>query len=226
MQVTYFGHSCFQVESAGTKILFDPFIRPNPLASSVKFNEIKPDVVAISHGHADHIMDAEDIIKASNATFFTNWEIVNWLQAKGCEKGHPMNTGGSVKANWGKISLTPALHSSSFPDGGYAGSANGIVITFPEKTFYFAGDTDLFSDMTLIADKYKPEFSFLPIGDNFTMDAESAAAAARLLGTSTVVGMHFDTFPYIKIDHEKTRNIFSKKGIDLILPVIGETFTL
>jgi L-ascorbate metabolism protein UlaG (beta-lactamase superfamily) len=226
MHITYFGHSCFQIESSGAKILFDPFIRPNPLASSIIFDEIKPNVVAISHGHMDHIADAEDIIKSSGAAFFSNWEIVSWLEAKGCKNGHPLNTGGSTTTAWGKISLTPALHSSSFPDGGYAGNPNGIVVKLGNQTCYFAGDTDLFSDMSLISEKHRPDFSFLPIGDNFTMDAESAANAARLLGTSTVIGMHYDTFPYIKIDHEKTREIFRRKGVDLILPEIGVGFDL
>lgn len=226
MLITNFGHSCFQIEHNGTKILFDPFIRPNDLASEVDFSSIKPNVVAISHGHSDHIADAEDVIRQSNAAFFCNWEIYNWLTNKGLKNGHPMNSGGSKQCDWGKISLTPALHSSSLPDGSYGGSANGICIEIADKSIYFAGDTDLFSDMKLIARKRKPQLAFLPIGDNFTMDAESAVEAAKLLNVKRVIGMHYDTFPYIVIDHDKAKQLFQSAGIELILMKIGETISI
>lgn len=225
MLITNFGHSCFQIEHNGTKILFDPFIRPNELASAIDFSSIRPDVVAISHGHSDHIADAEDVIRQSKAAFFCNWEIYTWLTNKGLTNGHPMNTGGSKQCDWGKISLTPALHSSSLPDGSYGGSANGICIEIADKSIYFAGDTDLFGDMSLIARKRKPQLAFLPIGDNFTMDAESAVEAAKLLNVRRVIGMHYDTFPYILIDHEKAKQIFQLAGIELILMKIGETIS-
>jgi L-ascorbate metabolism protein UlaG (beta-lactamase superfamily) len=226
MYITYFGHSCFQIENEGTKILFDPFIRPNALASHIDIEKINPDVVTISHGHSDHIADAEEIIRRSGAKFFTNFEIYSWLSSKGLDNGHPMNTGGSVKLDWGKLSLTPALHSSSLPDGSYGGSANGIHIQFSDINIYFAGDTDLFSDMRLIKEKYNPNVAFLPIGDNFTMDIYSAAQAAEILGTSKVIGMHYNTFPYIIIDMEEALEAFNKRGVELILMEIGSTINI
>ncbi|MEX1189589.1 MAG: metal-dependent hydrolase [Bacteroidia bacterium] len=226
MDITYFGHSCFQINSKGTKILFDPFIRPNPLASKIQVETILPDIVIISHGHGDHIADAEEIIKRSSAKFFTNYEIYTWLSNKGLKNGHSMNTGGSVKFDWGKLSLTPAWHSSSLPDGSYGGSANGIHLQLPEANVYFAGDTDLFSDMKLIRERYNPTISFLPIGDNFTMDCRSAAIAAEYLGTKKVIGMHFDTFPPIEIDKSEAFQLFKEKGIELILIEIGATISI
>lgn len=226
MHITNYGHSCFQIESNGTKILFDPFIRPNEKASNIDISKINPDVVAISHGHFDHIADAEEIIRQSGASFFANWEIYTWLSNKGLTGGHPMNSGGSKQCEWGKISLTPAVHSSSLPDGSYGGNANGITIEFGDECVYFAGDTDLFSDMALIARKRKPTLAFLPIGDNFTMDAESAVEAAKLVQVKTVIGMHYDTFPYIVIDHQKSIQLFKNAGIELILMNIGETISI
>lgn len=226
MNITYFGHSCFEIESSHAKILFDPFIRPNELASSIDVKKIMPDVVLISHGHSDHIADAEEIIKQSKAKFYSNYEIYSWLSNKGLENGHPMNTGGSKVENWGKVSLTPALHSSSLPDGTYGGSANGFHLQLQEMNIYYAGDTALFSDMRLIKERYQPELAFLPIGDNFTMDAKDAATAAQFLGVKTVIGMHFDTFPYIVIDKHAAADAFSNKGIKLIIPEIGKTVVL
>jgi L-ascorbate metabolism protein UlaG (beta-lactamase superfamily) len=226
MLITNYGHSCFQIEINGTKILFDPFIRPNEKASSIDISKIHPDIVAISHGHNDHIADAEEIISQSGASFFCNWEIYNWLTNKGLKGGHPMNTGGSKTCDWGKISLTPAIHSSSLPDGSYGGSANGICIEIGVNSIYFAGDTDLFSDMQLIARKRKPSIAFLPIGDNFTMDAESAVEAAKLLNVKRVIGMHYDTFPYIVIDHQKSIELFKDAGLELTLMTIGETISI
>lgn len=223
MHITYFGHSCFQIEDKGTKILIDPFIRPNPNASSIDYSAIHPDVVLISHGHGDHIADAEDIIRRTGAKFYANYEIYSWLSAKGLESGHPMNTGGSVQHAAHRVHLTPALHSSSLPDGSYGGCAQGIIIQSEETSIYFAGDTDLFSDMSLIGRRYKPQIGLLPIGDNFTMDAETAAEAAELIGLKRVIGMHYDTFPYIKIDHAKAKSYFEAKGIELILMELGET---
>lgn len=226
MNITYLGHSCFEIESSHAKILFDPFIRPNELASAIDFKNIMPNVVLISHGHSDHIADAEEIIRQSNAKFYANYEVYSWLTNKDLPHGHPMNTGGSKVENWGKVSLTPALHSSSLPDGTYGGSANGFHLQLPEMNIYYAGDTDLFSDMKLIKERYNPEIAFLPIGDNFTMDAKDAATAAEYLGVKTVIGMHFDTFPYIVIDKYTAKAAFDKKGIKLIIPEIGKTIVL
>lgn len=221
MKITYYGHSCFGVETADTKILFDPFITPNPLAGDIDINTIEADYILISHGHEDHIADAEAIAKRTGATVVANFEVIAWLGSKGVEKGHPMNTGGKWKFDFGQVQLVPALHSSSMPDGSYGGSANGFVVQIEDKTFYYAGDTALFSDMKLIGESYTIDFAFLPIGNNFTMDVYDACRAAEFLNTRQVVGMHYDTFPYVKIDHAEAEKAADTNNLNLHLIEVG-----
>jgi len=223
MNITYFGHSCFQVEISGAKILFDPFIKPNPLARNIDIQTIHPDYILLSHGHADHVADVEEIAQNSNAQLVAIWEVVSWFEKKGIKNGHAMNIGGSFKVDFGKITMTHALHSSSMPDGSYGGNAAGFVIHSENKTFYFAGDTALFGDMSLIAKQHQPYFAFLPIGDNFTMDYKSALEAAQLLQVKKVIGMHYDTFDAIRIDQDEAASYFNENGVELILLKIGET---
>lgn len=156
----------------------------------------------------------------------SNFEIVSWFENKGIENNHPMNTGGKKKFDFGTVKMVNAIHSSSLPDGSYAGSANGFVVETAEKTFYYAGDTALTLDMQLIGQEYDLDFAFMPIGDNFTMDIHDALKAADFVKTNTIIGMHYDTFPYIKLDHEEVKNVASNAGKDLKLMEIGDTFTL
>ncbi len=221
MKITYFGHSCFGVESAHHRLLFDPFITPNTLAAQIDIEAIEADYIFISHGHQDHVADAEYLAKRTGATVVANFEIYTWLMNKGVTNGHPMNTGGKWTFEFGQVQMVAAMHSSSFPDGSYAGSANGFVIQLGGKTFYYAGDTALFSDMKLIPDTYNVDFAFLPLGSNFTMDLYDACKAAHYVNTRQVIGMHYDTFPYIVIDKEAAMSVAQTNGIDLHLMSVG-----
>ena len=225
MQITYYGQSCFQVNIGGYKILFDPFISPNPLASEIDITKIEADYILLSHAHQDHIHDAEAIAKNTGATIIGIWEIHAWFAEKGV-KTHPMNIGGKWPFEFGTVIMTSAVHSSSFPDGSYGGNPAGFVIENDEHTFYYAGDTALFSDMKLIGELYKPEFAFLPIGDNFTMGMKEAVMASRFVGVKKIIGMHFETFPYIQIDHKEAMMIASFNEAELILPEIGKPFDI
>jgi L-ascorbate metabolism protein UlaG (beta-lactamase superfamily) len=225
MQITYYGQSCFQVNIGGYKILFDPFITPNPLAKDIDITKIEADYILLSHAHQDHIHDAEAIAKNTGATIIGIWEIHAWFAEKGV-KTHPMNIGGKWPFEFGTVIMTSAVHSSSFPDGSYGGNPAGFVIENDEHTFYYAGDTALFSDMKLIGEMYKPEFAFLPIGDNFTMGVKEAVMASRFVGVKKIIGMHFDTFPYIQIDHKEAMMIASFNEAELILPEIGKPFDI
>ena len=223
MNITYYGHSCFGVEVGGKHLLFDPFISPNELAKNIDINKIPVDYILISHGHQDHIADAEVIAKRSKAKVICNWEIHEWLAKKGVENIHPMNTGGKTKMDFGNVKCVNAVHSSGLPDGTYGGNPIGFVIESEEGNFYYAGDTALTYDMKLIGDYRKINFAFMPIGDNFTMGVDNAIIACDFINCNNIIGMHYDTFGFIKIDKEEALSKFSRAGKKLTLMNIGET---
>ena len=222
MKFTYYGHSCFMVETQGKQLLFDPFISPNELAKEVDINAIKPDYIILSHGHGDHVADVATIYGNSEATIISTYEVVGWFQGQGLERGHPMNHGGSWTFDFGKIKLVNAVHSSSMPDGSYGGHPAGVVIQNDEGTFYYAGDTALTKDMELIGEEFDLTFAVLPVGDNFTMGVADAMKATDMINCKEIVGVHFDTFPYVAIDHSDAQALAADAGVNLTLPKIGE----
>jgi L-ascorbate metabolism protein UlaG (beta-lactamase superfamily) len=226
MKVKYFGHSCFEVISGNKAMLFDPFISGNPIAAGIDVDKINPDYMLISHGHEDHVGDAVRIAGQSGCLCIGIWEIHSWLQSQGISNTHPMNIGGSYPFDFGTVKMVNAVHSSSLPNGDYGGNPAGFVIHNSEDCFYYAGDTALHSDMQLISRKFKLKCAFLPIGNNFTMDIYDAIDAARMLGTTTVVGMHYDTFAPIKINHEEAHRAFQTADIHLHLMKIGESIEI
>ncbi len=226
MNITYYGHSCFGVQISGKHLLFDPFITPNNLAKNIDATTVNADYILISHGHFDHIADAVAIAKRTNATVVCVWEIAEWLKKQGVTNIHPMNTGGKKQFDFGTVKCVKAEHSSSLPDGTYGGNPMGFVVETPEGNFYYAGDTALTYDMKLIGDYKKLNFSFLPIGDNFTMGPENALLATGFLKCNHVIAMHYDTFDDIKIDKEVVKQKFENLGKTLTLMQIGETITL
>lgn len=223
MNITYYGHSCFGVEINGKHIVFDPFISPNELAKSINVNTIKADYILISHGHEDHIADAVPLAKRTGAKVICSYEIFVWLNKQGVENVHPMNIGGKVKLDFGNVKCVNAVHSSSLPDGSYGGHPMGFVVESSEGNFYYAGDTALTYDMKLIGEYRKVDFAFLPIGDNFTMGAENAIIACDFINCDDIIGMHYDTFGFIKIDQTEAQNKFNRAGKNLTLMKIGET---
>lgn len=226
MEITYLGHSCFELRAGGSTLVFDPFISPNKLAHAIDLDSLKPDYILLSHGHHDHMADVERIYGNSQATIVANFEIATWFENRGVKNTHPMNIGGKWSFDFGWIKMVGALHSSSLPDGSYGGSPAGFVIQSEEKTFYYAGDTALSVEMKLIGEKYNLDFAFLPIGDNFTMDIKDALEATDYLKITRFIPMHFDTFPYIKIDHDYVRELAGNKKKELLLLKIGEKIRL
>ena len=225
MNITYYGHSCFGVEINGKHLLFDPFISPNELAKNVNVNLVKADYILISHGHEDHIADAVTIAKRTGAKVICAWEINVWLGKQGVEHIHPMNIGGKIKLDFGNVKCVNAVHSSSMPDGSYGGNPMGFVVESSEGNFYYAGDTALTYDMKLIGEYRSINFAFLPIGDNFTMGIDNAIIASGFINCKDIIGMHYDTFGYIKIDHNEAQTKFTQSGKKLTLLNIGETIT-
>jgi L-ascorbate metabolism protein UlaG (beta-lactamase superfamily) len=225
-KITYYGHSTFLISIEGKDILFDPFISPNEKAKKIDIKSIKADYILVTHGHGDHVADVEKIAKQSQATIVANYEVASWFEGKGLQKVHPMNHGGSKVLDFGKIKYVTAIHSSTLPDGTPGGNPGGFIVQSGEGCFYFAGDTALTYDMKLIAEEFKIDFAFLPIGDNFTMGIEDAVKAAGFVGTQKIIGMHYDTFPYIEINKEAAKKAADKAGLELIMLNIGDTITL
>lgn len=226
MKITYYGHSCFAVETKGKKLLFDPFISPNPLAKHIDITKIEADYILISHGHEDHIADAIEVTKSTDATVISNWEIIQWLTTKGINSGHPMNIGGHRLFDFGKVKCVNAVHSSSLPDGSYGGNPMGFLIETGKKSLYYSGDTALTYDMKLIGDFKKMDITLLPIGNNFTMGIDNAIIASNFIKCDRIIGLHYDTFGYIKIDHSEAIDKFAAAGKELILIPIGESIEI
>lgn len=225
MKVTYYGHSCFLVEMDGVKLLFDPFISGNELAKSIDISAIRAHYILLSHGHGDHVADAETIARTSDATIVAAYEIAAYYGGKNL-KYHPMNTGG--RWDFGKfwVKCVAAVHSSLLPDGTYAGNPMGFVVGNKEQAFYYSGDTALTMDMKLVASIAPLDAAFLCLGDNFTMGIDDAVQAAQFVNCNNITGMHFDTFGFIKINHDYAMKAFAGAGLKLKLPAIGESWEI
>ncbi|MDH7446507.1 metal-dependent hydrolase [Aquimarina sp. 2201CG14-23] len=226
MKITFYGQNTLLLEIASISILIDPFISGNPLAKDkVKVDDFKVDYILLTHAHQDHTLDAESIAKSCNAIIVSNYEIAMHYEAKGI-KVHPMNHGGSWKFDFGSVKYVNAIHTSSFPDGSYGGQPGGFVIQTEDNSIYIAGDTALTMDMKLIPLYTKLDLAVLPIGDNFTMGIDDAIIASDFVACNKVLGVHYDTFGFIEIDHEEAKQKFSSKGKNLVLLEIGHSIEL
>lgn len=203
MKITYHGHSVVLIETNGKKIIIDPFITGNG-QTNLRANELKVDVILLTHGHNDHVGDTVELAKQNDALVVAPFELATYLGWQGVTV-HPMHIGGAHLFEFGKIKLTQAFHGSAYIEEEtknivYTGMPAGILFTAEGKTIYHAGDTALFSDMKIIGEQNNIDTAFLPIGDNFTMGPEDAAVAARWLQAKTVVPIHYNTFPVIEQD--------------------------
>lgn len=227
MKITYYGHSSFGVFIGGKNVLFDPFVTPNELAKSIDINKIPADYILLSHGHFDHVADALAIAQRTNATIVSNYEIATWYQKQGVKNTHPLNHGGAWSFDFGKAKYVNAVHSSVLPDGTYGGNPGGFVCETNEGNFYYSGDTALTLDMQLIPlTSNKLDVALLPIGNNFTMGIDDAMLASDFIKCNRIIGLHYDTFGYIKINHEEAVKKFKDKGKELILLNIGQTIEI
>lgn len=223
MKVTYYGHACFAAQVAGKTLLFDPFISGNELAKAIDPKKVPADYILISHGHDDHVGDAIDIARRTGATIISNFELVEWFGKQGLKKAHPLNHGGGFQFDFGRVKFVNAVHSSSFPDGAYAGNPGGFVVESQEGNFYYSGDTALTMDMKFIGDSTRLAFAVLCIGDNFTMGTDDATRAADLVQCQEILGVHYNTFPPIKIDTEAAIKKFRAAGKNLHLLQPGQS---
>jgi len=223
MKVTYHGHSVVKMETNGKVIIIDPFITGNRL-TDLKVEEIKPDVIIITHGHGDHVGDTVQLAKANNSLVIANDELSTYLSWQGL-RVHGMHIGGSYQFDFGKVKLTQAFHGTGLQTGNkeiiYCGMPAGILFMAEGKTIYHAGDTALFSDMKLIGERHPIDLAFLPIGDNYTMGPEDAAYAAKLLGAKTIVPMHYNTFPVIQQNPEEFVQLLEQNNGKILNPGEG-----
>jgi L-ascorbate metabolism protein UlaG (beta-lactamase superfamily) len=226
MKFTYYGHACFAVVAGGKNILFDPFITGNELAKNINIDEIEADYIFVSHGHIDHMLDTVAIANRTGATVVGSWELYDYFNKQGVKNTRPLNPGGKVAFDFGTAKAVIAQHSSSFPDGSYAGVATGFVLKTEDGNFYYSGDTGLTLDMTLIPKWAKLDFAVFPIGDALTMGVDDAITAASFVNVDKVIGVHYDTFGFIKIDHDAAVKEFEEAGKTLLLPQIGESIDI
>jgi len=196
MELTWLGHASFRLDAGGKRIYVDPFLNGNPKCPESEQTPERVDVIALTHGHGDHVGDTVDLAKKHGATVIAPVELADKLGSQGIENVKDPNKGGTAEVDGVRFTLTHAQHSSSDNDGNYTGEPCGIVVRAEGKTIYFAGDTNVFGDMkTVIGRLYAPDVAVLPIGDHYTMGPEEAALAVELLGVKRVVPCHWGTFP-------------------------------
>jgi L-ascorbate metabolism protein UlaG (beta-lactamase superfamily) len=232
MQITWFGHSAFRLDFAGHAVLIDPFFTGNPSFVPEKSAAIKgvSDIV-LTHGHGDHVGDTLDIAKSNGATVTANYDLGMWLVSKGLEKLNPMNTGGTTDLGGFTVTLVRADHSSGeMADGKpvYLGNPCGAVIKAAgEPTIYHMGDTDIFSDMALIAEIHQPTIAMVPIGDRFTMSPATAALAVkRFFKLDQVIPCHYGTFPIIEPNADKFLAEMKGHATRVLIPERGTPVTV
>jgi L-ascorbate metabolism protein UlaG (beta-lactamase superfamily) len=237
MEIKFHGQSCFELSEGETTLLIDPFLKPNNPAAVHSGEEVEPTHIALTHGHADHMADAVPVAKRTGAHCVAIVELAEWLKGQGIEALSDPNLGGTVAFDWGSIKLVPAWHTSTLPGSEEApfsaehgiplGTAAGLVIEIGGKTIYHAGDTCLFGDMKLIAERNPIDVALLPIGGHYTMDRHDAVAAAEFVGAGTVIPMHYDTFPPIETDAEAFKSeVESSSSSQVVVLKPGETHTL
>lgn len=231
MEIKFHGQSCFELSDGDIRVLIDPFLKPNNPVAVTTGEEVNPTHIALSHGHADHVADAVSVAKRTGAHCVAIVELAKWLEGQGIEEVSDPNFGGTVEFDWGYISLVPAWHTNTIPgsedspfsaEHGIAiGPAAGLVIKLGGTTVYHAGDTCLFGDMKLIAQRSDIDVALLPIGGHYTMDRRDAVVAAEFVSAGTVVPMHYNTFPAIETDAQAFKSEVEDKtssGVVVLAP--------
>jgi L-ascorbate metabolism protein UlaG (beta-lactamase superfamily) len=225
MEIRFLGHACFELTEGDANVLIDPFLTGNPKAAAAP-DELEPTHILLTHGHADHFGDVEDIAKRTGAQVVAVPEITNELGEAGVDNVADPNLGGTVTYDWGWVKMVPAWHTSTTPKGS-PGTAAGFLVQIGGTTVYHLGDTALFSDMKLVAGRGDPiDVALIPIGGHYTMDRIDAATAAQFVGAGTVIPCHYDTFPPIETDVQAFKSdVESETSSEVVILEPGETFS-
>ena len=234
MEIRFHGHSCFELSAGDARLLIDPFLKPNNPAAVATAEEVEPTHIALSHGHADHMADAIAVAKRTGAHCVAIVELANWLESHGAPAVSDPNLGGTIEFDWGWIKLVPAWHTSTAPGSEEApysaergvslGTAAGLVIRIGDLTVYHSGDTCLFGDMKLIAERNPVDVALLPIGGHYTMDRHDAVVAAEFVAAGTVIPMHYGTFPPIETDAAAFKSeVEARTSSSVVLLAPGES---
>lgn len=225
VKITYHGHSCFEITDGQYNLVIDPYLSGNPM-TKVKPSDIHAHFVIVTHGHADHWGDAEEIAKTNHAIVIANFELTQFAAKKGCMI-HPLHIGGKANFPFGWLKLTIAHHGSSMGEADdYGGNPAGVLLSIGGKTIYHAGDTGLFLDMKLIGELNAIDLALLPIGDNFTMGPVDAAKAVEFLHPKQVVPMHYNTFDMIRQDPDEFAKLVRAQGVECKIMASGDQLTI
>jgi L-ascorbate metabolism protein UlaG (beta-lactamase superfamily) len=237
MEINYLGHSTVELVDGDTRILIDPFLKPNNPAAQLTADDVNPTHVLLTHGHVDHTADAVAVGRRTGASFVAQSELSNVLAENGIEDVADPNFGGTVEFDWGWVKLVQAFHSSTWPGsedrpfsptpGTVTGPAGGLVVNFAGKTLYHLGDTALFSDLRLIAERTPVDIAFMPIGGHYTMDRHDAVVAADFVGADTVIPVHYNTYPAIETDAEAFKSdVDSQTKSKVVILAPGESHSV
>jgi len=237
MEINYLGHSTVELVDGDTRILIDPFLKPNNPAAQLTAEDVNPTHVLLTHGHVDHTADAVAVGRRTGAPFVAQSELSNILAENGIEDVADPNFGGTVEFDWGWVKLVQAFHSSTWAGsedrpfsptpGTVTGPAGGLVISFAGKTLYHLGDTALFSDLKLIAERTPVDIAFMPIGGHYTMDRHDALVAADFVGADTVIPVHYNTYPAIETDAEAFKSdVESQTKSKVVVLAPGESHSV
>jgi L-ascorbate metabolism protein UlaG (beta-lactamase superfamily) len=226
ISVTWHGHATFTLDIDGKKVVVDPFFAGNNPAAKTSVDDVTADFILQTHGHGDHIADTLPLAKRTGAQVIANFEIITWIAQQGHDNGHGMNTGGGWDFPFGRVKMTHAIHSSGLPDGSNGGNPGGFLVTAAGKNIYIAGDTALFSDMSLIG-RAGIDLAILPIGDNFTMGPDDALLALDYLKPKAVIPCHYNTWPLVAVDVEAWADrVRAETDCEPIVLDVDETHTL